>query len=256
MSLVKSFAVAPPKSTAPVKVTATEPLAAVAALVTTPVAAPAATAVTSTPETPRPAEFMPLPTEPTAKLIVSPEFEPTWKAALKLPSSSFLPLKVVVLAIRSSSDFSWLSSDWMLPLASVFMPPSFAAWTDRSRMRWRMLCVSVSAPSAVCTTEMPSWVLRTATFRPPICERRPSEMASPAASSAARLIRKPEESFSSDLLIWPSVTDRLRYALSAAMLLLTRRPTDFPPWKGTFSPAASVQPRPCCRWLRRVRCEG
>src|SRR4051794_6626176 len=94
-------------------------------------------------------------------------------------------------------------------------------------MRWRMLCVSVSAPSAVCTTEMPSWVLRTATFRPPICERRPSEMARPAASSAARLMRKPEESFSSDLLIWPSVTDRLRYALSAAMLLLTRRPTMF-----------------------------
>src|SRR5687768_2269969 len=52
-------------------------------------------------------------------------------------------------------------------------------------------------------------------------------MARPAASSAARLIRKPEESFSSDLLIWPSVTDRLRYALSAAMLVLTRRPTIF-----------------------------
>src|SRR3954447_4811758 len=74
---------------------------------------------------------------------------------------------------------------------------------------------------------MPSWVLRAATLRPPICERRPSEMASPAASSAARLIRKPEDSFSSDLLICPSVTDRLRYALSAAMLLLTRRPTVF-----------------------------
>src|SRR5690348_7745616 len=44
-----------------------------------------------------------------------------------------------------------------------------------------MLCVSVSAPSAVCTTEMPSWVLRTATFRPPNCERRPSEMARPSS---------------------------------------------------------------------------
>src|SRR3954466_15799417 len=159
--------------------------------------------------------------------MVSPAFAPTWKLAEKLPSSSFLPLNVVVLAIRSSSDFSWVTSDWMFAWALALIPPELFACTDRSRMRWRMLCVSVSAPSAVCTTEMPSWVLRTATFRPPIWERRPSEMARPAASSAARLMRKPEESFSSDLLIWPSVTDRLRYALSAAMLLLTRRPTMF-----------------------------
>ena len=67
-----------------------------------------------------------------------------------------------------------------------------------------------NAPSAVCTTEMPSCALRTATFRPPICERRPSLIDRPAASSAARLIRKPDDSFSSDLLIWLSVTDRFR----------------------------------------------
>ena len=48
---------------------------------------------------------------------------------------------------------------------------------------------SLSAPSAVCATLMPSCALRTATFRPPICERRPSLMDRPAASSAARLIR-------------------------------------------------------------------
>src|SRR5215212_10402660 len=110
-----------------------------------------------------------------------------------------------------------------------------------------MLCVSVSAPSAVCTTEMPSWVLRTATFRPPIWERRPSEMARPAASSAARLMRKPEESFSRDLLIWPSVTDRLRYALSAAMLLLTRRPTMFLLGRDVHPPL-----RPCSEGLALV----
>src|SRR5215218_9821005 len=63
-------------------------------------------------------------------------------------------------------------------------------------------------------------------------------MARPAASSAARLMRKPEESFSSDLLIWPSVTDRLRYALSAAMLLLTRRP---------MVSSLDVSPSPCVR---------
>ena len=159
--------------------------------------------------------------------MVSPALAPTWKLAVKLPSSSFLPLKVVVLVMRFSSGLSWPISDWMALFASSLMPPALEACTDRSRMRWRMLCVSVSAPSAVCTTEMPSWVLRTATFRPPIWDRRPSEMARPAASSAARLMRKPEESFSSDLLIWPSVTDRLRYELSAAMLVLTRRPMVF-----------------------------
>ena len=77
-------------------------------------------------------------------------------------------------------------------------------------MRCRMEWTSVSAPSAVCATEMPSWALRTATLRPPTCERRPSEIARPAASSAARLMRKPLDSFSSDLDIWPCVTDRLR----------------------------------------------
>src|SRR5919112_1539080 len=144
--------------------------------------------------------------------------------------------------MRFSSDFSWVISDWMLFLASSFMPPELLACTDRSRMRWRIECVSVSAPSDVCTTEMPSCVFRTATLRPPICDRRPSEIARPAASSAARLMRKPEESFSSDLLIWPSVTDRLRYALSAAMLLLTRRPTMFLLGQGFLHPAASVRP--------------
>src|SRR5450830_243084 len=91
-------------------------------------------------------------------------------------------------------------------------------------MRCRIECVSLSAPSAVCTTEMPSWALRTPTLMPPICERMLSEIARPAASSAARLMRKPDESFSSDLLRLPCVVVRLRAALRAAMLVLTERP--------------------------------
>ena len=59
-------------------------------------------------------------------------------------------------------------------------------------------------------------------------------MARPAASSAARLMRKPDESRSSDLLIWLSVTDRLRYEFIAAMLLLTFRPMVFLLGKGSF----------------------
>src|SRR4051794_3082126 len=49
-------------------------------------------------------------------LIVSVAFvlAPTWKLPLNVPSSSALPLNLVVLAIRSSSDFSWVISAWML----------------------------------------------------------------------------------------------------------------------------------------------
>src|ERR1700709_1732301 len=94
-------------------------------------------------------------------------------------------------------------------------------------MRCRIEVLSDSAPSAVCTTLVPSWVLRTAWVSPPICERRPSEIARPAASSAARLIRSADESRSSDLLIALFVVDRLRYAFIAAMLVLTLRPMMF-----------------------------
>ncbi len=51
-----------------------------------------------------------------------------------------------------------------------------------------------------------------------------SDLVSPAASSAARLMRKPLESFSSDLLSCPSVVVRFRYAFIAAMFWLIRRP--------------------------------
>ncbi len=127
-----------------------------------------------------------------------------------MPSSSEVPLKRVVSAIRVSSEERASISSWMFCLALAFRLPSLAACTDRSRIRCRMEWLSVSAPSAVWTTEMPSWVLRTATLRPPTCERRPSEMARPAASSALRLMRKPLESFSRDLDICDWVTDRFR----------------------------------------------
>ena len=91
-------------------------------------------------------------------------------------------------------------------------------------MRCRIEWTSLSAPSAVWATLTPSWALRAATLRPPTCERRPSEMDRPAASSAALLMRKPLDSFSSELDIFLSVADRLRYEFIAAMLVLIRRP--------------------------------
>src|SRR2546423_3777049 len=90
-------------------------------------------------------------------------------------------------------------------------------------MRCRIASDSPRAPSAVCTTLMPSWALRAATCRPPIWDCGPWLIDRPAASSAARLIRSPEDSFSSEFFMALSVEDRLRYALTAAMLLLIRR---------------------------------
>src|SRR5659263_146799 len=142
---------------------------------------------------------------------------------LKLPSRTLMLLKVVLSAIRESSDLSAVASV-LIALRESTSFESFALWTARSRIRWRIACDSVSAPSAVCTTEMPSWALRTATLRPPTCERRPSEIARPAASSAARLMRKPDDSFSSDLARSFCVLDRLRYELVAAMFWLIERP--------------------------------
>ena len=92
--------------------------------------------------------------------------------------------------------------------ASVFV--SFALCTDSSRTRCRMECDSFSAPSAVWMRLMAFWAFSLALLRPLTWPRSFSLMARPAASSAARLMRKPEDSFSRLLLIWPSVTERFR----------------------------------------------
>ena len=77
-------------------------------------------------------------------------------------------------------------------------------------MRCRMVCVSFSAPSAVWMRLMPSWALLVAWFRPRIWARSFSEMARPAASSAARLIRRPEDRRSRLVDIAFCVPERLR----------------------------------------------
>src|SRR4051794_28772822 len=51
----------------------------------------------------------------------------------------------------------------------------------------------------------------------------PSEMARPAASSAARLMRRPDDSFSIDFDRPVAVAERLRCALNASTFVFTRR---------------------------------
>ncbi|KRA48249.1 hypothetical protein ASD72_19950 [Pseudoxanthomonas sp. Root630] len=60
-------------------------------------------------------------------------------------------------------------------------------------MRCRLLPISVSEPSATWASEMPSFALRTATSRPRIWVLKRSEMARPAASSLALLMRRPDD---------------------------------------------------------------
>src|SRR5690606_31863725 len=89
-----------------------------------------------------------------------------------------------------------------------------------------MAWTSFSAPSAVWIRLMPSWALRWACCRPRIWPRIFSEMARPAASSAARLIRRPDDSRSTDLPKAPALRLRLRQAFHAIMLWLMRTWSD------------------------------
>jgi hypothetical protein len=82
-----------------------------------------------------------------------------------------------------------------------------------------MSVVAPSAPSAVWTTLTPSWELRTAKLMPRILLRRPSEIVSPEASSAAELIRYPDDNRANDLSVALSVRARVRCPPSAATLV-------------------------------------
>ena len=70
----------------------------------------------------------------------------------------------------------------------------FALCTASSRIRCSMLVTSSSAPSAVCAIEMPSFALRMPWFMPRTCASIDVEIARPAASSLAELIRLPVDS--------------------------------------------------------------
>lgn len=128
-------------------------------------------------------------------VVVSPAFAPTWSVlSLNVPSSSGAPLNRVLVAMRSMSAVSWVISLWMAASPPEPRTSPLAACTARVRMRWRIAWVSLRPPSAVCNSEMPSRVLRAAWSSPPTWAFMPSEIARPAASSAARLIRSPEAS--------------------------------------------------------------
>src|SRR5690606_21821681 len=94
------------------------------------------------------------------------------------------------------------------------------ACTASARMRWRLLVTSPSAASAVGTSEMPSLALRAAWLRPRIGVVKRSEIARPAASSLALLMRSPEDRRCREVASEDCEVVRLRWALSDITLVL------------------------------------
>ena len=146
--------------------------------------------------------------ETLAKLSVSTSLDsdPTWKVR-SLSSKTVAPANRVRVPIASSSSSSSSTSACS---ATPSLVAVLAAETARSRIRCRIECTSLSAPSAVCTSEIPSCALRIATREPFTSLRRASDFTSPAASSAARLIRNPDDSFSRLLPSSTPVPERFR----------------------------------------------
>src|SRR3954470_13029781 len=153
--------------------------------------------------------------------MVSPALAPTWKVTLVPPLRRLMPLNWGGLTMRPTSAESWVISAVMAARSAVERVP-LLYWTASSRTRCRMEWTSLRAPSPVCTMLTPSRAFWWAWARPLIWARIFSEMARPAASSAARLMRRPLDSFSMDLLMAVWVPSSWRWALNASVLVLTR----------------------------------
>ena len=97
-------------------------------------------------------------TAPSARPVVTLERRAAWAPKLPLRSCS-LP-NDVVFATWSISLRSCTISFWAACRAGLSMAPVLADSITRSRMRCSIDCTDDSAPSAVCTTEMPFCALR------------------------------------------------------------------------------------------------
>src|SRR6188768_3128840 len=122
---------------------------------------------------------------------------------------------------------------------------SVELWMESSRIRCRILLISPVAPSAIWTRAMPSSAFDLARPMPRILERMVSDTERPAASSEARLMRRPVDSFSRDLLRdtcwvlsepWPIIEEILwLIRMEQTSLFFPRRP-GFLAWDGPIMP--------------------
>ena len=87
-------------------------------------------------------------------------------------------------------------------------------------MRCRFEVTEPRAPSAVCVSDTASPALRMAVERPRICAVKRCEIARPAASSFAPLMRMPDDKRCSEVAISSDEVARFRCALSDMTLVL------------------------------------
>ncbi|MNT19809.1 hypothetical protein D3C72_1550870 [compost metagenome] len=137
------------------------------------------------------------------------------------PVKSRVPLKVVLVTMLPISACRATNSACRAARSALVLVP-LAACTASVFMRCRMSWISLSAPSATFTSEMPSWMLRAACWPPRTCASRFSEIDSPAASSEARLTRSPELRRSRDLDMPVELADMARSVLNADTFVLMR----------------------------------
>ena len=123
---------------------------------------------------------------------------------------------------------------------------ALAACTASSRTRCRMLVDSCMAPSAVWARLMPSLALRAAWLRPRICEVIRSEMARPAASSLAELMRRPELSRCIEVARSPCDLARFLWAFRDATFVLIVK---------AMVSSMKCSPRPSIGWSGCQRCK-
>ena len=155
-----------------------------------------------------------------SRVMVSPTLAPTWKAALpKLPSRIFWPLKAVWLAIRSISANRCCTSKSNAARSEAELV-ALADCTANSRIRCKLELISAKAPSAVCDSEIASLALREAWLKPRICVVKRSEIAKPAASSLALLMRSPDDKRCREVARSDCDIVKLRWAFNDAILVL------------------------------------
>src|SRR5262245_14541000 len=135
------------------------------------------------------------------------------------PVRRLWPLNVVRSAIACISLCSWPTSVAANPRSVSPIVP-FAACVASSFIRCSMFCSSPTAPSAVCSIEIPSFALRTAWFKLRIWADMRWVTARPAASSFALLMRRPDDRRCSATFIADCEPVRLRCAFSEATLVL------------------------------------
>ncbi len=106
------------------------------------------------------------------------------------PSSSLAPPKLVSLEMWPNSWLRAANSACSAPRSALVAEPS-AAWMARSCIRVRILVVSPSAPSPVCSSDRDFCRLAMAATMPCDWEDRRVAICNPAASSMAELMRRP-----------------------------------------------------------------